>query len=178
MKNLLSLVAAASLVSLAAAQPPAPPAPAPAEALYRQGLAAEKAGDPAAAQQAYLAALKADPKHANARYSLGQLQLNAPAIAAHGRETKFGVVVIPTFQLDAATLQESLDALRLMVEKQSKDTVTPNFVIQDPKKQLAAAKITLNLKSLPAKGVLQYLMEAAGARARYDEHAIVITPKP
>ena len=167
---------AAVLVSMASAQTPAP-APS-ADAFYRQGQAAEKAGDPAAAQKAYLEALKLDPGHANARYSLGQLKLTAGSIAAKGHEAKFGAVMIPEFRLDAASLQESLDALRIIIEKQTKQEMTPNFIIQDPKNLLAAAKITLNLKKLPAKGVMQYLMEQAGAKARYDEHAIVITPMP
>jgi len=178
MKRILSLIIAATLISQASAQAPALSPARQAEAFYRQGLAAEKAGDPAAAQKAYADALKADPKHANARFSLGQLKLNAGAIAAKGREATFGTVVIPAFNLDAATLQEALDALRVLIEKQSKDTVTANFVLQDPKKQLADVKISLNLKSMPAKAVLQYLMDQSGAKARYDEHAVVIMPVP
>lgn len=177
MTKIPSLIVAAALIAQVSAQPPVQtPAPT-AEALYRQGQAAEKAGDPAAAQKAYSAALKANPNHANARYSLGQLKITSGAIAAKGREAKFGAVMIPEFKLDAATLQESLDALRIFVEKQSKDQVTPNFVIQDPKNQFAATKITLNLKLMPAKAVLQYLLEQSGAKARFDEHAIVISPK-
>jgi len=177
MKSILSLIVAATLVSQASAQAPAPPTAPQAEVLYRQGLAAEKAGDPVAAQKAYAAALKADPKHANARYSLGQLKLNAGSISAKGREAKFGTVMVPVFNLDAATLQEALDALQVIVIKESKQQVTPNFIIQDPRKELAEVKITLKLKSMPAKAVMQYLMEQSGAKARYDEHAIVITPK-
>lgn len=173
----LSIIIAASLVTQAIAQTPAPAPAANAEALYRQGLAAEKSGDVTAAQQAYAAALKANPNHANARYSIGQLKINAASISAKGREAKFGAVMIPEFQLDGASLQESLDALRVIVEKQSKEQVTPNFVIQDPKNQLAAVKISMNLKAMPSKAVMQYLMEQSGAKARYDEHAIVISPK-
>jgi tetratricopeptide (TPR) repeat protein len=147
-----------------------------AEAFYRQGQAAEQAGDPAAARKAYAAALQANPNHANARYSLGQLKLTSGTIAAKGREAKFGTVMVPEFKLDQATLKESLDALQLIVEKQSNEEVTPNFIVQDPKNALGEAKITLVLKNTPAKGVLQYVLEQAGAKARYDEHAIVIQP--
>jgi tetratricopeptide (TPR) repeat protein len=178
MKTILSFVIAAGIVAQASAQTPAPTPVQQAEIAYRQGLAAEKAGDPAAAQKAYTAALLADPNHANARYSLGQLKLTAGSIATKGREAKFGAVMVPEFRLDAATLQESLDALRVIVERQSKNEVEPNFIIQDPQQQLAPARISLNLKNMPAKGVLQYLMEQAGAKARHDEHAIVIVPKP
>lgn len=180
-KNLI-LAATLALVSHAAAQAPAKPAApavpaANAEALYRQGLAAEKAGDPEAARKAYTEALKANPNHANARFSLGQLKLNSTAIAAKGREAKFGSVMVPEYKLDSASLRESLDALQMIVEKQSKDKVTPNFVIKDPGDKLGAAKISLQLKSLPARAVLQYVLEQVNAKARYDEHAIVIEPK-
>ena len=164
-------IAAASMTQLSAQT-----AAQRAEALYRQGQAAEQAGDPAAARKAYTEALQVNPNHANARYSLGQLKLTSATIAAKGREAKFGAVMVPEFKLDQATLKESLDALQIIVEKQSNEEVTPNFIVQDPKNALADAKITLVLKNTPAKGVLQYLLEQAGAKARYDEHAIVILP--
>jgi tetratricopeptide (TPR) repeat protein len=147
-----------------------------AELSYRQGQAAEQAGDPEAARKAYTAALQADPGHPHARYSLGQLKITAPALAAKGREAKFAAVMIPELKLDQAPFKDALEALQVIVEKQSNDKVTPNFVIQDPKEVLSGAKITLVLKNTPAKAVLQYILDQAGAKARHDEHAIVITP--
>lgn len=147
-----------------------------AELLYRQGQAAEQTGDPETARKAYAAALQADPSHPHARYSLGQLKITGPALAAKGREAKFGSVMIPEFKLDQAPFKDSLEALQVLVEKQSNEKVTPNFVIQDPKEALAGVKITLVLKNTPAKAVLQYILDQAGAKARHDEHAIVITP--
>jgi tetratricopeptide (TPR) repeat protein len=147
-----------------------------AELLYRKGQAAEQAGDPEAARKAYTDALQADPSHPHARYSLGQLKITGPALAAKGREAKFGSVMIPELKLDQAPLKDALEALQVLVEKQSNEKVTPNFVLQDPKDVLAAAKITLVLKNTPAKAVLQYILDQAGAKARHDEHAIVITP--
>lgn len=177
MKKILSAIIAAALIPQAFAQAPASSPARQAEVFYRQGLAAEKAGDPAAAQQAYAAALQANPNHANARFSLGQLKLNSASIATKGREAKFGAVMIPEFKLDGATLQEALEALRLIIEKESKNEVTPNFILQDPKNEITAAKISLNLKAMPAKAVLQYLMDQAGAKAQFDEHAVVIKPR-
>jgi tetratricopeptide (TPR) repeat protein len=147
-----------------------------AELLYRQGLAAEQAGNPEAARKAYTGALQADPNHAHSRYSLGQLKITAPALAAKGREAKFGAVMVPEFKVDQAALKETLEALQIIVEQQSKGEVTPNFILQDPKESISGTKITLVLKNTPAKAVLQYVLEQAGAKARYDEHAIVITP--
>jgi tetratricopeptide (TPR) repeat protein len=176
----IPLAIAAALTLEASAQTPVKkPSASPAqqaEVFYRKGLAAEKAGDPATAKQAYLDALRTNPHHANARYSLGQLKTNYASVAAKGRESKFGAVIIPEIKLQEATLKESLAALQAMVEKESKEEVTPNFIIQDPKNQLSQAKISLVLKNAPARGVLKYILDQARAKARYDEHAIVITP--
>jgi hypothetical protein len=177
MKTIATILIAAACASQAIAQN-ANPAPArSADTLYRQGLAAEKAGDPNAARIAYAEAVRLQPGHANARYRLGELKIHAPAIAAKGREAKFGAVLVPEFRVEDASLKECLDALEIIVSKQSKEAVSPNFILQDPKNQLSAAKISLNLKSIPASGVLRYLLEQSGAKARYDEHAIVIAPK-
>lgn len=173
MSKTITFVVACTLVSQAFAQSPAQQA----ESLYQQGLAAEKAGNPAAARDFYTGALKADPKNANAIFSLGQLKLTSPAIAASGREAKFGAVPIPIFQLDQATLKDALEAFSVIIEKQSKDAVTPNFIIEDPKNVLADRKITLNLKNMPSNAVMKYLMDQTGAKARYDEHAVVIVPR-
>ncbi|MES2440533.1 MAG: hypothetical protein V4584_15815 [Verrucomicrobiota bacterium] len=173
MSKIITLVVACTLVSQALAQSPAQSA----EALYQKGRAAEKAGDPVAAGDFYKNALKTDPLHANARYSIGQLKINSASIAAKGREEKFGAVMIPAFQLDQATLQEAIDALGLIISKQSKEEVTPNFVIEDPKKVLADQKITLNLKNMPTKAVMKYLTDQTGTKVRYDEHAVVIVAR-
>jgi tetratricopeptide (TPR) repeat protein len=173
MSKIIPLLIAGTLVSQAFAQSPAQQS----EALYKQGQAAEKAGDPATAQELYANALRTNPKNANARYSIGQLKINSATIAAKGREAKFGSVMIPVYQLDAASLQEALEGLSLIIEKQSKEEVTPNFVIEDPKNLLADRKITLNLKNMPARAVMKYLTDQTGAKVRYDEHAVVIAPR-
>lgn len=173
MSKVITFVVACTLISQALAQSPTPSA----ESLYQQGQAAEKANDPVTAENHYRSALKANPNHANARYSLGQLKLNSAALIAKGREAKFGAVVIPVFQLDQATLQEALDALATKVEKESKGEVVPNIVIEDPKGAISTQKISLNLKAMPARGVLKYLLDQVGAKARYDEHAVVVVAK-
>lgn len=173
MSKLITLVIACSVVTQAFAKTPLPSA----ESLYQKGLAAEKSGDPVAASGFYHHALKTDPNHANARYSIGQLRINAPAIAAKGREAKFGAVMIPLFQLDQATVQEAITALGVMIEKQSKAELTPNFVIEDPKKVLTDQKISILLKNMPVKAILKYLTDQTGTKVRYDEHAVVIVAR-
>lgn len=173
MSRIITLAIACALVAPALAQSPAQQA----VSLYQKGQAAEKAGDPVAAKDHYAEALKLDPKNADVRYSIGQLKLNSATIAAKGREAKFGAVLIPVFQLDEATLPEALEALSAIIEKQSKEEVTPNFVIEDPKNLLGDKKISINLKNMPAKGVMKYLMDQTGAKTRFDEHAVVIVAR-
>lgn len=174
MKKLLPLAAACTLFVPVVAFGQGPESSA---SLYKKGVAAEAAGNAAGAKEFYSNALKVDPNNANARNSLGNLKLNYDSVAARGRESKLGAVVIPTFQLDEATLQEAMAALATMIEKESKGDVAPNFIIEDPKKALAAKKISLNLKSMPAKAIIKYVLDQTGAKARYDEHAVVIMPR-
>ena len=161
-------------VLMAQAQTPNPSAQA--EQLYNKGVAAEKAGDPVTAQKSYSAALRLNPQHANARYRAAQMKIEGGSIAAKGREAKFGQEIIPQIALEGASLQESLDALRLMIEKNAGPEKAPNFIVQDPENKLDKARITLQLKGVPAKGVLSYILTQSGAKATYDEHAVVISP--
>lgn len=177
MKTIATLLIAAACASQVIAQNTNAMPAGNAETFYRQGLAAEKAGDAVAARTAYAEALRLHPGHANARYRLGEIKIQSPAIAARGREAKFGAVVIPEFRVEEAALEECLEALALMVSKQSKDEVSANFILQDPKGVLAKTKISLNLKKVPAGGIMKYLLEQSSAKARFDEHAIVISPK-
>jgi tetratricopeptide (TPR) repeat protein len=156
----------------------AEPSPAElADRFYNQGIAAEKAGDPETAKEAFNQALALNPNHAHARYRLGQVRVNAGAIAARGREAKFGEVMIPKIEVDGATLQETIDLLAIVVERESKGKVTPNFVMQDPTGKLSDAKITLKLNNVPARAVMHYMTTQAGAKVKFEEHAIVVSPR-
>lgn len=174
MKNLIiTLVAASSMLTptMVHAQTES------AASLHKKGVAAEAAGEADAAKAFYTAALKVDPNSADARYSLGQLKIHFDKVAARGREAKLGAVLIPVFQLDEATLPDALRALGDQIEEQSKGEVAPNFIIEDPTGKLKGKTASLNLKNMPVKAVLKYVLDQIGAKARYDEHAVVILPR-
>lgn len=145
-----------------------------AEQYYLQGLVAEKAGDPAAAIAAYQSALKLHPSHANARFRAGQVKIQASTIKSSATEARIGGVMIPAYQIEGATVAEAISALGLAIEKASGDEIAPNFVIQDPQGKLAETRITMQLKKVPAKAILDYIHSQANTRARFDEHAVVI----
>lgn len=170
MKTLIVLAALAVSGQITLAQTAAEKA----EEYYRKGLAAEKAGDPAGAVSAYKAALQMHPGHANARYRAGQVKIEAESIKSSATEAKIGSVRIPVYQLEDATVAEAISVLGQAIEKASGNEVTPNFIIQDPKGKLAETRISMQLRNIPAKAILDYIHSQANTQARFDEHAVVI----
>ncbi len=170
MRTLIALGVFAFGIKLALAQS----AGQQAEAYYKQGLASEKAGDPQAAAEAFNAALKLNPGHADARYRAGEVRINAASLKARAIESKVGSVVIPVYQLEEATVQEAIEALSLAMDKITEGKTAPNFIIEDPQNKLADIRLSLQLKNVPAKAILDYIHSQAATKARYDEHAVVI----
>ena len=148
-----------------------------ANAAYFEAVAHETAGDPDAAKADYQRALRLNPRHAKARYRLGQLKINYDRIIAEGQERKIGSVMIPEFNVDEAEFREALRALAIHIEKQTKEEITPNFIIQDPTSTVAERKITLKMKNIPSGEILNYMLQMAKAKAQFDKHAVVITPR-
>lgn len=148
---------------------------------YQKGLAAITRGEPEQAAAAFRKALSLRPDHAYARFQLGKLQGQAGQLKAKRREGELTKVKLDEVNFDGVTLSEALTALNHMVEKKTakdgKEGVTPNFMVQDSSGKLGDTEVTLRLKNVPAKIALDYLLEQAGGKARYDEHAIVILPR-
>ncbi|HEX5790866.1 MAG TPA: tetratricopeptide repeat protein [Luteolibacter sp.] len=144
------------------------------QAAYQRGLAAEKAGDPKAAIVAYEEALMHQPQNANARFRLGQVKVDMQKLLVKGFKAKYENVIIDQYQVQDVSLEEALGLLGSLTEKASNGKVHSNFVLQSDGSDLASRKVSLNLKSTPASQIIEYLTEACKAKARYDEHAVVI----
>lgn len=170
MKIFIALIVIASGSHLALAETAAEKA----EAYYQKGLVAERAGDPAAAIAAYNAALQQNPNHAHARFKLGDVKIKAVEIKADAIEAKIGGIMISAYQIEEATIQDALSVLAIAIERQTKDEIAPNFVIEDPNKKLADIKVTLNMKNIPVSAILKYILAQTKTKIRYDEHAVVV----
>lgn len=147
---------------------------------YYNAIALETAGDVDAAKASYEKALKLNPRHAEARYRLGQLKINRAKIIAKAQERKIGGVKIDEYKVDDADFGDAIKALGIHIENATKDSeepITPNFIIQDPSGSIATQKVTLNMKNIPSGEVLNYLLDMAKAKVRYDKHAVVIMPR-
>ncbi len=153
-----------------------PSAQARADQFYQQGVTAMKAGQVETARTAFRNALQLNPGHPHARYQLLELQRSSGDVAAKARERRLAAVVIREVDFEDSTLSEVLEGLAQLVRKNTTDQYSPNFVVQDPSKQFAGKKINVQLRNVPASGVLKYALEQVHGIAKYDEHAVVIRP--
>lgn len=146
--------------------------------IYKQGMIAVSEGNAKAAELAFKEVLRLQPGNANARYQLAELKQNQGSLAARQREKRMGEYVIPQVDFDKVELAEAVAALAVMVEEQSKGEFAPNFMVQDPSSKLAGQTVTLQIKGVPAKAVLDMMLKQAGAVAKYEQHAVIIRPVP
>jgi tetratricopeptide (TPR) repeat protein len=144
--------------------------------MYQAGITAVKEGDVQAAETAFRQALKLRPGYADARYQLIELKNQRSAIVARGRAKKLSQYTIDQVDFDKAELSEALAALAVLVEEKSEKKFSPNFIIQDPASQLGERTVSLQVKGVPATGVLDMLVKQAGGTVKFEEHAIVIKP--
>lgn len=146
--------------------------------VYKQGMVAVSEGNAKAAELAFREVLRLQPTHANARFQLGELKRNQGSLAARQRAKKMSEFVIPQVDFSKVELSEAIAALAVMVEEQSKGGFAPNFMVQDPSNKFADQTVTLQVKNVPAKAVLDMMLTQTGAVAKYEEHAIIIRPVP
>ena len=145
-------------------------------ALYKEGLIAANQGNSVKAKTAFQEVLRLQPGHGPARHQLNRLSLTIKQVLEKQRVAQFKTTKLDKIDLKDATLQESLEALNFLSGKATDNKFTPNFVVQDPGGKLTDKTVSLNMRNIPLAAALKYVLDQAGARARYDEHATVIQP--
>ncbi|MBK1855008.1 tetratricopeptide repeat protein [Verrucomicrobiaceae bacterium 5K15] len=148
-----------------------------ANTLYQQGVIAMRSGHYDAAASSFRQVLQLYPKHLKAKQNLLYILENKDALVLKKRKAALKTVIIPSVDFDKETVQESLTILASLISRESNKKVAPNFIVQDPKGQFENRSITLRLNNIPAETLLNYIVTQAGARVRYDAHAIVVTPR-
>ncbi len=88
---------------------------------------------------------------------------------------------MPEIKLREATLEESIQYLR--VKTAELDTFEPdlarrgvNFIIQGASAEQKAKKITLELRNVPLKDVVETIAKMTGMKMRLDSFAVVLLP--
>lgn len=145
--------------------------------LYQMGMVAMKEGNFDLAKTSFKEVMRLNPSHAKARMHLYDISINRNAMSIGRRKAALKKVIIPQVNLDKATIQESLEMLAVQVERESKKKVTPNFIVQDPTGGFKGRTVTLRLSRIPAETLLRYIVDQASGHVRFDNHAIVITPR-
>lgn len=144
--------------------------------MYKAGLTAVQEGDIQAAETAFREALKLRPNYADARYQLIELKNHRDTIVARARAKKLSQYTIDQVDFNKAELSEALAALGIMVEEKSEKKFSPNFIVQDPSNKLGETLVTVQVKGVPANGILDMMVKQAGAVVKYEEHAIIVKP--
>ena len=150
--------------------------PVDAATLYNNGINAIAQGKVIEGEANLRAVLKLQPDNPVAKYQLNYLILHRDEIASRYREKMMSKVTIKKIDFVDASMSESLTALSLLIEEQTSNKFSPNFIIRDSEQTWKNQKITLKLENVPAAAVLKYILSAANGKASHDEHAIVITP--
>jgi len=146
-------------------------------AFYHQGTVAMKEGNYRLAETSFKEVLKIYPSHPQAKRQLLYLQSNRGKLAASKRKSELHRVVIPKVDIENSTVQESVEILAAHISQVSGQKVHPNFVVQDPRGGFEGKKVSLKLTRVPADTLLQYILDQSGGKARFDQHAIVISPR-
>ena len=148
-----------------------------ARSFYQMGVTALNDGNYDLAKTSFEEVLRLYPTHPQARAKLIHITSNRSSLEIRKRKAALKRVMIPQVNLDKATIQEALDMLRVQVERESNKTVMPNFIVQDRTGGFKDRTVTLRLNRIPAETLLRYIVDQAGGNVRYDNHAIVITPR-
>jgi len=117
------------------------------------------------------------PRSAAAADSRSEEQKQLAAAAAKNREAKFAAIKMPSINFEDTPLEEAIDFLHDMLAD-PEHCERANLIIEDPMNALVGKKIkSLKLKDVPTSEVLQYIVTQCGATVRYDEYALVISPR-
>jgi hypothetical protein len=145
--------------------------------LYKMGMVAINEGNFNLAKTSFKEVLKIYPSHPQARRQLIHISTNRNSLEIGRRKSALRKVIIPQVNLEKATIQEALEMLAVQVERESKKKIIPNFIVQDPTEGFKGRTVTLRLNRIPAETMLRYIVEQASGHIRFDNHAIVITPR-
>ncbi|MEQ1747999.1 MAG: hypothetical protein ABL974_01145 [Prosthecobacter sp.] len=143
------------------------------ENLFQMGRTAYYRGDLEQAQQLLSMVAQQNPRHQETRILLGDIRAKLKASSGSSLKKRYEGVKIAKIEFADVTLQEALDGLRAMSKNASSGQVLPNFIITDEK--LKAKMLSLTLTDVPLTQAIEYVARIAGAKASYDDHAVLFT---
>lgn len=146
------------------------------EQYYKAAEKAYEKGDLTKTREALQRSLALNPNHGPSYALAIKVRQNKSSFSVKARQTQMARVILPVVDFQAMPLEDVLRDLGDLIEKESKDSVIPNFVLIDKNGTIKSKNITLNMKQVPATVVLDYVMNMAGARAKFDQYSITVRP--
>jgi hypothetical protein len=140
--------------------------------MQAEAVRAFQAEDYATAKSLFESLLSIDPKNLAARNylrAIAQREKGEP-----GLEGALRKILIPTVDFRDATVREAVAFVSQKVRELSGGKQTVNVVWLVPPEQTATARVTLNLRNVPASEVLRYIGAASNLRFSYDALALKI----
>lgn len=144
---------------------------------YNQGIIASKSGNYELAKTSFREVLKIYPTHPQAKRQLIYLTNNKKSLNVNKRKGALHQVILPKIDIDKSNLQEALEILSAHIAQASSNKVKPNIIVQDPAHKFSGRTVTLNLNNIPADALLGYILDQTSGIARFDAHAIVVSPR-
>ncbi len=142
--------------------------------IYEEGRAAFNAGAFELAREKLNQVAAKNPNHGPTQAMLATINQKLGADNSQLRKA-YGSVVLDKIDFADVSLEEAVEALRILSRKASGDKVSPNIIIKNP--EIGKKTVTINLSKVPLTEVLNYLAELTGARITYDKNAVMFTSK-
>ena len=142
--------------------------------IQAEAVRAFQAEDYATAKSLFESLLSIDPKNPAARNylrAIAQREQGGP-----GLESALRKILIPTVDFRDVTVREAVAFVSQKVRELSGGKQTVNVVWLVSPEQTATARVTLNLRHVPASEVLRYIGAASNLRFSYDALALKIQP--
>ncbi len=169
MKTLLLLLAGAVLIL----------APAPRlraedtlQVIYEEGRTAFYAGQYELAREKLSKVLEKNPSHPQTLAMMATIKQKIGEDNTALRHS-YEKVILPKFEVTEVTLDESLQALRILARNASKGAVVPNIIIKNP--DLGKKQVSLSLTSVPLSEAINYLAQLAGAKLTYEKSGVMFS---
>lgn len=146
------------------------------EQYYRIAEKAYSDGDLVKTQQALQRSLALNPNHGPSYALAIKTRQNRSKFGIQARKRELSKVILPEIDFKDLPFEDALRDLSDLIDSTSEGVVTPNLVLIDKNNAVKSKPITLSMKQVPATVVLDYVLNIAGATAKYDQYAITIRP--
>ncbi len=143
------------------------------QVLFQMGRAAFYKGDFEQAHELLRQVEARQPNHFETKALLAQIRAQMKPGSGLLKKTYAGVN-LQKVEFAEVTLEEAVQALRVLARNATEGRVSPNFIIKG--EDLRNKVVSLHLEGIPLSEAIEYLARLSGARPVYEAHAVVFQP--